>query len=146
MVLVFYTNIYVYDYNIELRYTGLLDNDVTGDLDITGKVSISGKAVINPVTSIGRLRISGSHRGIVKIYDTAKVECVGYIDANGETITINGKSHLTGNISITNECQIYDMGIDGTFDFNLKKSKIRQYDKDIRNGKLPGLHTGQAAV
>lgn len=103
---------------------------LTGDLDITGKVSISGKAVINPVTSIGRLRISGSHRGIVKIYDTAKVECVGYIDANGETITINGKSHLTGNISITNECQIYDMGIDGTFDFNLKKSKIKIVSPD----------------
>ena len=27
-----------------------------------------------------------------------------------------------------------------------EKIKIRQYDKGIRNGKLPGLHTGQAAV
>ena len=103
---------------------------LTGDLDITGKVSISGKAVINPSTSIGRLRISGSHRGIVKIYDTAKIECMGYIDANGETITINGKSHLTGSISITNECQIFDMGIDGTFDFDLKKSKIKIVSPD----------------
>lgn len=32
------------------------------------------------------------------------------------------------------------------FFLNLKKSKIRQYDKGIRNGKLPGLHTDQAAV
>ena len=103
---------------------------LTGDLDITGKVSISGKAVINPSTSIGRLRISGSHRGIVKIYDTAKIECMGYIDANGETITINGKSHLTGSISIINECQIFDMGIDGTFDFDLKKSKIKIVSPD----------------
>lgn len=103
---------------------------LTGDLDITGKVSISGKAVINPSTSIGKLRISGSRHGIVKIYDTAKIECTGYIDANGETITINGKSRLTGSISIINECQIYDMGIDGTFDFNLKKSKIKIVSPD----------------
>ena len=40
------------------------------------------------------------------------------------------------------------ISIDTTIYFfvDLNNYKIRQYDKDIRNGKLPGLHAGQAAV
>ena len=46
-----------------------------------------------------------------------------------------------GNVDSCRNSHIYS-----EFFLNLKKSKIRQYDKGIRNGKLPGLHTGQAGV